>query len=325
MKTTFMFLALAAVAGSNSALVSAQPQDPTSSITLEPSASSNPTPIIPTEPVSVIPTDDTLTFNLEDSQNFFAEAMRRVEGLITGQGIDIQGIIALGTGLIQRIQRAVSDPKDAIKQGTELVDAIVAKLREKNVEAGTVFAVEQSLKGALNIADAIIPPKEEKKMKGCWLGEFVRLGKVPTHCSDPEKQRVGLQCLDKCPEGFKSVGPLCWRGLKPKTRGKPTWTECKPGHTKIAGLCYEKPCGENFDKQFGAMCIATKCPPHAPKKCGRLCLSEGMECGKFIGDMVDKGKDAALEAAQLDFAGAIGPVADMIRTLASFPQCYKKP
>ncbi|KAJ3084618.1 hypothetical protein HK102_000607 [Quaeritorhiza haematococci] len=266
-------------------------------------------------------------FQLSELQNIFSEAMRRIEAIVTGQVIDIPSIIAVGTEFIQRIQTTTSDPRSVIKQGTELVEAITGKMKEKGVEAGTVFAVDQSLKGALNIAGAVVPPMDggEKKLKGCWLGEFIRLRKVPQTCKDLNKELVGLQCLDKCAEGFNAVGPLCWKGIEARTRGEVKWAECAPGHVKIAGLCYDKPCGPNFDKEFGAMCIATKCPPHAPHKCGRLCLGEGANCASFVGDLVNKGKDAALEAAQMDFAGAIGPVADMIRTLASFPQCFEKP
>ncbi|KAJ3091147.1 hypothetical protein HK102_001561 [Quaeritorhiza haematococci] len=314
---TLVFFALATA---GPASVSALPQNESGVASLPTSTSINP-PSAATGIALPPPAADPAA-----PQNFFSEVMNRVDGIISGQGVlDVNSIIAVGMEFIQRIQKATSDPQDAIKQGTELVDAILGKLREKNVEAGTVFAVEQSLKGALNIADAIIPPKEEKKMKGCWLGEFVRFGKIPNHCSDPNKELVALQCLDKCAEGFTAVGPLCWRGIEPRMRGEAKWAECQPGHLNIAGLCYDKPCGNNFDREFGAMCIATKCPPSAPQKCGRLCLSEGVECGKFVGDLVDKGKDAVMEAAQLDIAGAIGPVADMIRTLASFPQCFEKP
>jgi hypothetical protein len=87
----------------------------------------------------------------------------------------------------------------------------------------------------------------------------------PMVCSTELEQDAGL-CYDKCKDGYKGVGPVCWQ-------------RC-PGSMKDAGVSCTKDskgrgvgkpmtCGGDFPEQIGALCYAN-CPEDKTTE-GLLC------------------------------------------------------
>jgi len=120
----------------------------------------------------------------------------------------------------------------------------------------------------------------------CWKKTDTRgVGTVPTHCEPNHDKDAGL-CYDRCPDGFKGVGPVCWqhcpdgykddgatcrrdahitkkdsygRGVgKPMHLTRHGW-RCSDSHPdKDAGLCYEN-CRGGYHG-VGPVCWQDRCP-----------------------------------------------------------------
>ena len=65
-------------------------------------------------------------------------------------------------------------------------------------------------------------------------------------CPEGKQKDAGL-CYNPCPEGYKGVGPVCWKGIKshPRGVGTPMSAKCPEGAIIERGICF-KQCPENF-------------------------------------------------------------------------------
>ena len=65
-------------------------------------------------------------------------------------------------------------------------------------------------------------------------------------CPEGKQKDAGL-CYNPCPEGFKGVGPVCWKGIKshPRGAGTPMRGHCPEGAVLEGLFCYKK-CPENY-------------------------------------------------------------------------------
>jgi hypothetical protein len=93
-------------------------------------------------------------------------------------------------------------------------------------------------------------------------------------------------CYPTCPEGFRGIGPVCWKGTQSKGRGvgQVRRNTCGgQGEQVDGGLCY-KQCPATF-KPIGPVCWDTNCPASLPNKCGALCLAPGQSCNEYISEM----------------------------------------
>lgn len=111
---------------------------------------------------------------------------------------------------------------------------------------------------------------------GCW-GGGCRGGEVHTNCSgsgsivkalwdlqycpDGKENRDGL-CYDKCRDGYTREGLLCTRSYTKRSEVlAPHTLECPANRsTNIAGLCYENPIREGYERQSLGL-LSQKAPP----------------------------------------------------------------
>ena len=141
-------------------------------------------------------------------------------------------------------------------------------------------------------------------------------------CLGEEELQHGL-CYKKCPEEFKGVGPVCWKGIKPKGRGVGKLRlECPTTKSdQDGGLCY-KQCDNNYDG-VGPACWQKICPVHAPNRCGVLCLADGVPCSDTIMQVAGQGISTIMAAIQGNVPGAIKGSLKLAESLAKYPKCHR--
>jgi len=148
------------------------------------------------------------------------------------------------------------------------------------------------------------PPGWKDTGAGCQKDSYTNgAGYVLNNCGDKEMD-AGL-CYNKCPEGYKGVGPLCWKTCP--SGWKDTGAQCqKDSYTNgagyvlnycgskemDAGLCYNK-CPEGYNG-VGPLCWKT-CPP-GWKDTGAQCQKDSYTNGAGfpLNHCGDKEMDAGL-------------------------------
>lgn len=177
----------------------------------------------------------------------------------------------------------------------------------------------------------------------CWLQTKIRgVGRPITSCPEGLDQS-GLLCYPPCEEGWKGVGPVCWKDGKGRGRGFGRPLGCTRGTEYQGGLCY-KLCPAGYDGH-GPVCVET-CPPSKPFKCGMICTASTDECreqkiqlsmGGFsflygLVAMIGSGLVIAGTSGAAAVIGAFGFVAgsaelasgslDLAGVMTSYPFCY---
>jgi len=138
---------------------------------------------------------------------------------------------------------------------------------------------------------------------GCWLRSHGRgAGKVLTTCSAGQDKN-GALCYPKCKDGYKGVGPVCWKFPKSYGRGAGRPLKCADGLEQSGALCYPR-CSNGYHG-IGPVCWGS-CPA-GYKECGALCL-QGESCAGKILNLAKAGFDGAKNVA----GAAGGPVGEIV-------------
>ena len=137
----------------------------------------------------------------------------------------------------------------------------------------------------------------------CWLRSHGRgAGKPLSACRDGEDKN-GALCYRKCSDGYKGIGPVCWKFPKSHGRGAGKPMICAHGLEQNGALCYNR-CPGGYGG-VGPVCWGN-CPG-GMSKCGALCLRNGQSCaGRILSIAADVLKQAAGAATKV---GAIATAA----------------
>ena len=113
-------------------------------------------------------------------------------------------------------------------------EAIVVHQKQKTMLFST------TLLASVSLAQPAAPTQNLPKCRSFVVNDDWVWG-----CPDGKQKDAGL-CYNPCPEGFKGVGPVCWKGAKshPRGVGSPLVGRCPRGDRSIEGFCYKE------------------CPPH---------------------------------------------------------------
>jgi hypothetical protein len=138
----------------------------------------------------------------------------------------------------------------------------------------------------------------------CWKDSFGRgAGTVPNKCPDDKPDKDAGLCYKDCPDKYKGVGPVCWKGLKAKGRGAGVVpSKCADGYEKDTGLCY-KDCKATF-YGVGPVCWK-KCSGFTPIACGAGCASSGAACITKVFDMTNAVVSMMVDLTSLFSSGGI--------------------
>jgi len=76
---------------------------------------------------------------------------------------------------------------------------------------------------------------------------------IKLDCTDNKINQDGL-CYDKCRNGYKNVGPVCWKTCEDDIDvGALCRNRCRDGYKEISGICY-KNC-KSGEKDIGLACV----------------------------------------------------------------------
>ena len=151
----------------------------------------------------------------------------------------------------------------------------------------------------------------------CWKKSYGRgVGRLPKDCGANKEYDAGL-CYKLCPKGYRGIGPVCWKGWKPKGRGVGKIPKaCLDDKQYQAGLCYP-PCDEDF-KGVGPVCWKM-CTGRNSYDCGLSCAESGKTCLMSVFNMVKSVLMMIKDIATMIMSAGINP-----KMIAQNPQAAVK-
>ncbi|KAJ3060244.1 hypothetical protein HK102_009603, partial [Quaeritorhiza haematococci] len=246
--------------------------------------------------------------------------VKRVRDMVQSGVLDINQIIIFGIEFVNQVKVIVSDPKLVWDHVLGLIQAIEVTLRENDITAEQIHDVSTVLQNALSVVAGYFAGVPGLPI-GCWLGQLVRPGSLPSLCPE-DKELSMMRCHRKCEEGKRGFGPFCWgKGFVPGVRGWGSSPSCKPEEYNNMGMCFKEHCSEKFPLEVGPLCLATACPAYAPVRCGRLCLADQAACTQAVINVASKGIEAAKDIKKEDYVEATGPAAQVLKWAVNYKQC----
>jgi len=123
-------------------------------------------------------------------------------------------------------------------------------------------------------AESLSDRRDLQQYRGrqCWKNTYSRgVGRPLNSCPDDRVKHQSL-CYKPCKDGYKGIGPVCWKGWRSHRRGsgKPMgcggsrpdqdaglcYPDCEPGYVGVGPICWVE-CPDDFPHNGGAMCCKT--------------------------------------------------------------------